>query len=242
MTIGDRSISVAQASLTSGLPFGNLDVPRDGVTVRGSIAVGGWALDDVAVTRVVYLRDPVAPESAGLVYIGDAVRVRGARPDVEALFSQPPFRDQAGWGFLLLTNMLPNQGNGTFRLHALAIDLEGNRESLGSRTIVADNATATLPFGAIDTPGQGETITGPAYVNFGWALTPLSKTIPANGSTITVFVDGVAVGTVDYGHFRSDIATLFPGLNNSAGAVGFRYPRHDAAGQRHPHHLLGGVG
>ena len=223
VTIGGRSVFISQASLASGLPFGSIDVPLDGITVRGSIAVGGWALDDVLVTRVAISRDAVAPEPAGqLIYIGDAVRVRGARPDVEVLFPSHPDKDKAGWGFLLLTNMLPNQGNGVFRLHAHAVDFEGNQKLLGSRTIVAANAAATVPFGAIDTPGQGETIAGAAYINFGWALTPLTKTIPPSGSTITVIVDGVAVGTVDYGHFRSDIATLFPGLNNSAGAVGFR--------------------
>jgi hypothetical protein len=57
-------------------------------------------------------------------------------------------------------------------------------------------------------------------VNFGWALTPQPKAIPTDGSTITVFVDGVAVGHPVYGQFRSDVAALFPGLANSNGAVG----------------------
>ena len=39
----------------------------------------------------------------------------------------------AGWGYLLLTNMLPNQGNGTFMLHAYATDAEGNTVLLGSQ-------------------------------------------------------------------------------------------------------------
>ena len=34
------------------------------------------------------------------------------------------------------------------------------------------NSTATAPFGAIDTPGQGETISGSNYANFGWVLSP----------------------------------------------------------------------
>ena len=37
-----------------------------------------------------------------------------------------------------------------------------------------------------------------------------------------VLVDGVAVGTVNYNHNRPDIAGLFPGLNNTNGAIGFR--------------------
>jgi hypothetical protein len=224
VTIGGKTVYVSQASAASGAPFGAMDIPAEGASVRGSIAVGGWALDDVEVKRIAIFRDSVAPEPAGQrIYIGDAVRVRGARPDVETLFPALPLNDQAGWGFLLLTNMLPGQGNGTFRLHAIAIDLEGHQTLLGSRTIVANNASSTVPFGAIDTPGQGESIAGNAYVNFGWALTPMPKSIPSNGSTISVVIDGTIVGTVDYGHFRSDIATLFPGLNNSNGAIGFRF-------------------
>jgi hypothetical protein len=138
---------------------------------------------------------------------------------VAALYSSYPLNDRAGWGYLLLTNMLPGAGNGTYRLLAYADDGNGNSTLLGSRTITCTNASATQPFGAIDTPGQGETVSG-TYVNFGWALTPQPKAIPTDGSTITVFVDGVAVGHPVYGQFRSDVAALFPGLANSNGAVG----------------------
>ena len=96
------------------------------------------------------------------------------------------------------------------------------RRPAGTRTMTCANASATLPFGAIDTPEQGGVASGSAYVNFGWALTPLPKTIPTDGSTISVLVDGVAVGTASYNNLRPDIAALFPGLNNSNGAIGFR--------------------
>ncbi len=39
-------------------------------------------------------------------------------------------------------------------------------------------------------------------------------------STIDVLIDGVAVGHPSYGHFRADIASMFPGYANSNGAVG----------------------
>ena len=46
------------------------------------------------------------------------------------LISRPTARStainyRAGWGFLILTNMLPNQGTGTFVLHMRAFDIEG---------------------------------------------------------------------------------------------------------------------
>ena len=64
---------------------------------------------------------------------------------------------------------------------------------LGAKTIAVNNRTAATPFGTIDTPAQGGTVSGSAYVNFGWAIAP-GGVIPADGSTITVLVDGVTHG------------------------------------------------
>ena len=86
--------------------------------------------------------------------------------------------------------------------------------------MTCDNANATAPFGTLDTPGQGQTVSGSSYVNFGWALTQQPKFIPVDGSTLTVYVDGQPVGSPSYNHFRADIAAAFPGLANSDGAVG----------------------
>jgi uncharacterized repeat protein (TIGR01451 family) len=210
-------------SATSAPPFGYVDTPADGATgIEGAIAVTGWALDDTGVLRVVLSRDPVAGEPAGSrVYVGDATFVSGARPDVAAAFPAYPNAARAGWGLMLLTNALPNQGNGTFRLWLHAIDREGHEALLGTRTITCANAAATRPFGTIDTPAPGATVGGSAYVVFGWALTPLPGAIPLDGSTIWVFVDGVQVGHPVYNNYRSDVATLFPGYANSSGAVGY---------------------
>ncbi|MBA2237679.1 MAG: BACON domain-containing protein [Lysobacter sp.] len=222
LVIAGRRVTVTQAGGVTQAPFGSFDTPQDGaVNINGSVAVGGWALDDVGVRRVLIYRDPVAGEGNDLMYIGDAAFVEGARPDVHAFLPEAPFASRAGWGLMILTNMLPNGGNGVFRLHAVAEDVEGHQTLLGSRTIHVDNASAGLPFGAIDTPGQGETVSG-TVVNWGWALTPgSSATIPADGSTIDVLIDGVVVGHPTYGFFRADIASLFPGYTNSNAAVGY---------------------
>jgi glucose/arabinose dehydrogenase len=203
-------------------PFGFVDTPATGATgVTGAIAVTGWALDDVAVQAVEVWRDAVAGEGSGPLFVGNATFVAGARPDVAAAYPAFPNADRAGWGYMLLTNMLPGAGNGPYTLYAWAIDGDGSRTLLGSRTIACTNATATKPFGTIDTPGQGATVSGSADVVFGWALTPQPGLIPTNGSTIQVVVDGAPVGHPVYGQFRSDIATLFPGYANSNGAVGY---------------------
>jgi hypothetical protein len=150
------------------------------------------------------------------------VFIDGARPDVLMAYPGYPRNTQAGWGVMLLTNMLPGQGNGTFAFSMWARDPEGHSTLLGTRTISGANNLARAPFGTIDTPAQGETISGSSYVNFGWALTQADKFIPFDGSTLMVYVDGQPVGQPSYGHYREDIATLFPGLQNSNGAIGFR--------------------
>ena len=217
---------------TSANPFGFVDTPTDLRTgVTGAIPFTGWALDDIEVARVSVCRAafgaevaPVDPNCGGFaqIFVGFAVFIDGARPDVASAYSTYPVNTKGGWGFMVLTNMLPNQGNGTYVFQMWAQDREGHNVVLGTRTMTCANATATLPFGAIDTPEQGGVASGGAYVNFGWALTPLPKTIPTDGSTISVLVDGVAIGTASYSNLRPDIASLFPGLNNSNGAIGFR--------------------
>jgi len=212
------------ASGTTSAPFGFFDTPVDGTAgVTGAIAVTGWALDDVGVRNVRIYRDPVGDEEGGehgFIYIGDTVFVEGARPDVEQRYPFNPENRRAGWGYMLLSNVLPGRGNGSFTLHALATDVEGHLASLGSKTIVCENAQAVLPFGTIDTPTQGGAAWGTDFANFGWALTPPPKFIPIDGSTITVWVDGLPLGHPSYNHFRIDVATLFPGHVNSNGAIG----------------------
>ena len=208
---------------TTSAPFGYFETPINNSTVMSSIPVTGWVLDDIEVTSVKIYRDPVKEEGNKMVYIGDAVFVDGARPDVEETYPYYPLNYQAGWGYMMLTNFLPNQGNGTFTLYAEATDKEGKTVTLGSKTIICDNANAVKPFGAIDTPDQGGIASGKSYVNFGWALTPQPNTIPIDGSTMLVWVDGVPLGNPVYNKYRADIADLFPGYNNSDGAGGHFY-------------------
>jgi hypothetical protein len=79
------------------------------------------------------------------------------------------------------------------------------------------------PFGAIDTPAQGGTASGSGFSNQGWVLTPQPNSIPTDGSTINVFVDGVNLGNLTYNVYRDDIAALLPGYANSGGAGGYFY-------------------
>jgi hypothetical protein len=201
----------------TGEPFGSFESPVDGAAVSGSIPVSGWALDDIGIDGVkIFLED-----GEGLVYMGDAVRLEGARPDVELSYGDYPENYKAGWGYMMLTHFLPFGGNGTFTLHAVAVDLEGKQTTLGTRVIYCDNANAINPFGALDTPGQGAVVSGENYINYGWVLTPRPCKIPTDGSTIIVWVDGVNIGNPIYNNYRDDIASMFPDYANSDGAVGY---------------------
>ena len=201
-------------------PFGEFSTPVDGSTVSSSIAVTGWVLDDVGVESVkIYRLEGEAPVYS--VYIGDALFVEGARPDIEAAYPDYPMNYRAGWGYMMLTNFLPSGGNGTFTLQAVAVDVEGKETILGSKTIIADNAHAVKPFGAIDTPIQGGTISGNKFTNWGWVLTPQPNKIPINGSTLNVWIDGVIIGHPTYNVSRPDIEGLFTGYANSSGAGGY---------------------
>ncbi|MCJ7580568.1 MAG: Ig-like domain-containing protein, partial [Candidatus Aminicenantes bacterium] len=213
-------------------PFGFFDTPLDGSVVSGSIAVTGWALDDIEVKHVEIKRDPDPDDnpgaigSDGLVHIGYAFLVKGSRTDVEALYQDYPLNDRAGWGYMMLTFGLPRRGNGSFRLYAFAEDVEGKSALLGIKDISADNANRVNPFGTIDTPGPGQVISGSAYVNFGWALTPPASTnkfIPYDGSTVYWSIDSVIIGSVDYGDNRTDIAGAFPECLNANTAGGHKY-------------------
>jgi len=213
---------------SSAPPFGSFDTPVNNATnLAGGVAVTGWALDDFEVDRVEIWRDRVGKEQVypnGMVYIGVATFVQDARPDVEALHPQLLMSRRAGWGYMMLTNALPNPGgspgNGTYTLEAIAVDREGNSASLGRRVITVNNAASKKPFGALDAPGAGATVSGSAYLSSGWVLTPRPAMIPRDGHTIRLEIDGVPQGPVSYNQLRTDVAGYFPNYINSDGAGG----------------------
>ena len=251
-------------------PFGAFDTPTDQATgLEGSVAVTGWAVDDIEVTRVELWRDAFGSEVTyvgpgqpwpGKVFIGTGTFVDGSRPDVETAYPAQPLAYRAGWGYVLLTRGLPWDRKGcqtltsgfgrsltrslqlapriwrgpssntmstwrawadcssTFQVYAVAYDADGHATMLGAKTISLDNASATQPFGTIDTPAPGATISGSGYVNFGWVLTPNGKSVP-HGAAVQVAIDGVVVGSPGCYAPRADITASFPGFLNTPDAV-----------------------
>jgi hypothetical protein len=236
-TVGPIAVTLNLVSSTAAAspPFGSFDTPvGDGSVLAGSVAVTGWTLDDVGVQKVEIWRDLQPGETTppfggnytgdprtGKVFIANATFVDGARPDVEGLYPTTPASYRAGWGYLMLTWGLFGQGNGTYRLYAFGLDQEGNTATIGTKSLVISNNTATKPFGSIDTPGiGGDPGTSP---NFGWGLTPkvngaATCKIPLNG--VQVSIDSGPLQPVSYGDARPDIAAGFPGFSNTAAAGG----------------------
>jgi hypothetical protein len=167
------------------------------------------------------------------VYVGDAAILPGVRPDIERAFPNYPATNMAGWGVQVLTNLLPRTtgtyalsgGQGPLTLYAVATDVEGHRSVLtrswasgscasGSANITMANDTIAKPFGTLDTPLAGSTVSGVVPV-IGWALTPDDGTgivIPTSGSTVAMFIDGAAVSPlVSYNQCRGDVGNPVPG-------------------------------
>ena len=235
-------------SFTTGAasgPFGQVDTPaQNAAGVQGAIGVTGWALDDIGVNKVEIFRNCLGGFDApncqmvlgqSVVYIGDAAFLTGARPDVAAAFPTYPDKNRAGWGYLMLTPMLPHVtnsqpygGQGPLTIYAIASDGNGNKQVLGRTSNPGDstptaigmtNDTIAKPFGAIDTPGQGHNVEG-VYNNFGWAITPDTNSvagdpddivIATNGSTMTVFIDAMPVSLVAYNQCRGNVGNPPPG-------------------------------
>jgi hypothetical protein len=230
------ALTVKQGGM-SAAPFGAFDTPANGAGgLQGSFALTGWALDDIAVDHVeiwrdlstgedpthAYTTDPAHP-GYNKVYIANPLFVTGSRTDVEGLYPNNPFANRAGWGYLLLSWGLPDQGNGTYNLHAFAFDVDGHSAALGTKTITVDNAHATRPFGAIDTPEYGSTKSG-AFWNYGWALTPnASPACTIVNGWVTMHIDSGPGVVVTYGAMRADIAASSSGFSNGSNSGGAYY-------------------
>ncbi|MBN2102603.1 T9SS type A sorting domain-containing protein [bacterium] len=240
--IGETSFEVAlwKTDMSSDhyIPFGEFDTPQEGSTVSGSISVTGWALDEIGVESVKIYG---CLEGGPNTYIGDAVFVEGARPDIANMKSGAPCGYKAGWGYILMTNMLPDGGQGTYTLDAVATNIAGKQVSLGTKTIQVDNANSVKPFGAIDSPGWGEVVSGSSVKISGWVLAPQPSTIPTDGSTISIYIDGKFIGHPTYNEYREDIAVMFPEYNNSQGA-GWSLFMDISAFQDAPHSISWDIG
>jgi hypothetical protein len=224
---------------------GVIDTPVDGATgITGSIAVTGWALDDVEVVSVGIYRDPVPPEPAdGLVFVGNAVFVDGARLDllgcVPPHAAQHPGRAGATCCSRTCSPTRATAPSASTRSRPTA---RGTRPcSRTRRRSRVDNASSSAPFGAIDTPQQGETVSGTVN-NFGWVLVRDGARVGRprrrvrRRSTSTACRSACPAGWTG----RSDITQAFPtGCADLSSTAAVHSLRQHGAHQRRAHDRLG---
>ena len=199
---------VVKAVGSDAVPFGDFETPADGATVKtATVAVSGWALDDVGM-KAAKIYNKVSATKKTLV--GTAKFIAGARPDIEEDYPTYPLNHKAGWSYTLTMKKLPGGGTGTYTLMAYVQDVAGHLVLLGEHTITgvapgggAAEGSAAAPFGEIETPEDGGTVSGREVPIKGWALAPMSNRIA--GSGLTLWVDGLAAGRGDYGVFREDL-------------------------------------
>jgi len=207
---------VSAAGQTDLPPFGTLETPISGAMVQDNVLFSGWVIDDNGGVQVRIYR--IA--SGSLVYVGTAYIEESLKPELMTEYPRPQYYG-GGWQYEVQTRFLPDQGNGTYGLTALATDASGQTDTLGIVQIICDNANSVKPFGLLDTPVQGGIVTGDQYVIWGWALTNQPDSIARDGSTLNVYVDGANLGHPVYNIYRADIASLFPGYVNSNGGAGY---------------------
>ncbi|MCP4217481.1 MAG: hypothetical protein GY765_22765, partial [bacterium] len=201
--------------------FGELLTPKDKTVVRRNIPVTGWVLDEIECTSVKIFYSLFETPNSN-VFLGDALFVPGARPDIEEAYPEYPKHHRSGYGFMLLTNTLPNEGNGDFYIKAVAVDITGNEVLLGTHLISVDNEHAVKPFGAIESPEKSSEISGFEYINTAWVVTYEPNMIPTDGSTIKGWIDGVPLK--DHPFYNMENRTVlekFPTVNNAEGASGY---------------------
>lgn len=207
---------ITVTSATVAKPIGSLDEVDDSVgktsTISqvNSLVVRGWAADvtdDGPARSVTVYVDNVAVGNATLGI---------SRPDVAAAYNNTAWTN-TGW-LLNLSGSTLNVGAHT--VSVVAKNSGGGATTLGTRTIaVIAGAAPRLPVGSIDEADAGAANT--ATILQSGSLTVRGWAASYNGtgivSTMTVYVDGTAIGNATLGLSRPDVAAAYsnPAWTNS---------------------------
>ena len=131
--------------------FGSLDFPPAPV-VAGSeqVVLSGWALDSRGVERVHVSREPfpgeaLALDDFGLVPLGQARILPGARPDVVFTYPDARHRFRHAFTYTLERQGLPATLPFAIQLHVIAETAEGHTFEVGQRRVVYDGVHEAAP-------------------------------------------------------------------------------------------------
>jgi hypothetical protein len=187
-------------------PFGNIESAIDsttGMTKVGqadSLIVSGWAADGqqrAPVSTLTVLIDGTAVGNATLGH---------PRPDVASAYGTSAYLN-SGWTF---TYPAAGLSVGTHTVTAVVYDLFGNSKHLyGTKTITV--SAGGPPFGSIDSAVDATTGTtnvgqSDSLKVSGWAADAMQG---APVSTVTILIDGTAVGNATLGYPRPDVANAY---------------------------------
>jgi hypothetical protein len=176
-------------------PRGRIDLPTPDQWATGELIVFGWAAD------------PTAPHGTGVesvdVYLDGALqgqaRYGQARPDVAAVLGSDEML-QSGFSFPLdLSTATPGQ-------HTLAVVVRG---TLTGSTATYRQAFRVVPGadlrGSLDLPRANSRVDGSSLTVWGWVADRAART-GTGVASVSVFLDGEAVGDARYGVHRPDVA------------------------------------
>lgn len=148
------SVQLGQRTISFGsVPFGSFDQPAEfASTVNNAVQLDGWALDRTRVSRVTIEREPLphddvaALNERGLVEVGSAKILNGARPDVARAFPWCSDKSRAGWLFELRHALISDDVPCDAVVWAVAHNAAGSWSRIGRRNITFAQGEAARPY------------------------------------------------------------------------------------------------
>ena len=176
-------------------------------TLSGTVAVGGWAID--AATPISSVR--LAVDGVPFTTVRESI----ARPDVCAVYPATVACPNVGWQGVLDTTSL---ADGRHTLEMIATSQQGKR-IIRTVSFVSSNASSWAARGEviwIDAPLGSAVVSGQIAVS-GWAVNRVDTV-----TGVSIAVDGVVMGSAQYGGSRPDVCTFFQSAYNCPN-VGWNY-------------------
>nr|WP_279290131.1 Ig-like domain-containing protein [Clostridium cibarium] len=181
-------------------PIGCIDAPIDGAKVNGkTINVSGWALNSSNIKSVDIFVDGIAKGSA---------TIGQPRPDVKSVY--PQYTNAAISGFSKEVN-IEDVAGGEKILKVVETGNDGTVYTNEARI----NIAKLQPITTVDTPGNGQSVSGDNLTISGWTINP------AGIKQVKVYIDGTYVQDASIGISRPDVKAVYPQYNY-AEKSGFR--------------------
>ena len=213
------TVRIASQSQSQPLPSVYIDSIAPGSTVTGTVAVSGWAIDNMTAAvgvGVGSVQIQVDGSTVGTATYG------ANRADVCTAFPGRTGCPNVGFTYQLNTASL-STGNHT--ITAIASDTNTPPAS-GSYSIIVKVSPQPPPSVYIDSLSSGAAVSGTVTVS-GWAIDNVT-TVGTTIGQVQIQVDGSTVGTATYGANRGDVCAVYPGRPGCPN-VGFTYQLNTAS-------------